>query len=275
MKVVFAVIYDESKYDAACCLLFVIKIKFLFRLWAVEVIAGVDETGFGMNTLFSLFTVSIFLTQEGFRHVGEIIEKLFSYLRFLKDVGPRESIFQELQNIESTSFRFQTERNSLDNVSDLVTNLKFFPPKHTLSGTSLYFDYDPNGINRILDLLNNSIMNIMITTKEKFNGHDFDKIEPWFGTEYCQIDFPTEWYDMWKNAKTYSEFAIPPSNQFIATDFTILCDASSVIPKYPEKIIDNQLCELWFKQDNRFLFPIAHYYIYFKSPVVRQNNPVK
>lgn len=217
---------------------------------------------YGFNTIFFLFFF-------------KIIEKLFSYLRFLKEVGPNESIFRELQNIENTSFRFQTERNALDNVSDLVTNLKLFPPKHTLSGTCLYFDYDPDGINRIIEYLNNSVMNIMITTKEKFNNHEFDQIEPWFGTEYCKIDYPSEWYEMWKNVKSCADFKIPSPNLFIATDFTILCDKSSVVPKYPEKIMDNQLCELWFKQDNRFLYPISHYYFYIMSPVVRQNYPVK
>lgn len=200
----------------------------------------------------------------------QIIDIVFSYLRFLQRVAPNEMLFNELQSIESNSFRFQTERNALDNVSDLVTNLKWFPPKHSLSGPCLYFEYDPNGIQKIIDHLNDSIMNIMITSKIKFEKHEFDKKEKWFGTEYCAIDCPPAWFEMWKNAKPYTEFKLPQANPFIARDFTILYDQSSMVPKYPEKIMENELFELWFKPDNRFLFPMAHYHFYFMSSIVRQ-----
>lgn len=153
-----------------------------------------------------------------------------------------------------------------------MVNLKYYPPKDVLTGGMLLFEYDYDLIRSFLDKLNRTKVNIMITTKTPFEGHEFDQTEQWFGTQYCSFDIPAEWSDIWKNPKILDEFKLPASNVYIPKDLTILYDPETMkLAKYPEKIMDNEMCELWHRQDDKFLLPTACYYIYFTSSLSRES----
>lgn len=238
------------------------------KLWAVDLAAGTDDSSVGSNSLFSLFSITISLTDDGLKHLDKVLEAVFSYLRFLQITGPNESLFEEIQNIEANSFRFANERDALDSVEDLVISLKRYPSKYILTGDSLYFDYDPKGIQRIIDELNTRKFNIMITSTRKYDDNVvYDLVEPWFGTEYSERAMPEKWIRMWSEVKPYAEFTLPEPNPFIAQDFRILWNNDKVLPKHPQKILENDLCELWYRQDNKFLLPTACYNFYFMAPM--------
>lgn len=249
-------------------------IFFAFRSYAVEVCAGAECNGFESNSLYYLFQINIYLTEKGLREINQVLVAIFSYLRLLENVGPIESLFRELQNREETNFRFQEEQDPIDYVESLSGKLKEYPSDQVLCGDKLYYDYDPDGIRKIIKAINNfDNMNIMIMSKKPFNDNKFDMIEKWFGTEYTCIDYPTEWRELWKTAEPFSEFSMPQSNEFISTDFTIFYNKEneSEMPEFPTKILDNDVCELWFKQDNKFLLPTAYYWFYLYSPLIKEN----
>lgn len=72
-----------------------------------------------------------------------MIEAVFSYINLLKQLGPQERIFREIQAIEETSFRFANEESAVDVVEDLAEAMQFYPPEDYLTGSELYFDYEP------------------------------------------------------------------------------------------------------------------------------------
>lgn len=241
-------------------------------MWAVDLAAGSDTSGMGSTKLFSLFNICIHITEDGFDHLDEVLDAIFSYLKLLQISGPKESIFREIQTIEANAFRFSNERDALDNVEDLVISLKQYPSKYILSGDSLFFEYNPNAIQKVIDELNTRRFNIMITSTRRYNENvKYESTEPWFGTVYTEMDMPTKWISLWKNAKPYSEFALPQPNPFIADDFTILYKDGNNVPKHPTKIMENDLCELWFRQDDKFLLPTACYNFYFMTPHARSS----
>lgn len=197
---------------------------------------------------------------------------MFGFLKFISILDPvkTETLYAELQTIEGNNFRFQNETTALDNVETLVINLKYYPPKDVLTGPNLLFHYDYDAIRSFMDKLNQTKANVMITTKTPFEGRDFDQVEPWFGTQYCSFDIPDDWSDTWTNPRIFEDFKLPESNAYIPKDLTILYDPEKTnVPKYPEKIMENELCELWYRQDDKFLLPTACYYFYFTSPMAR------
>lgn len=194
---------------------------------------------------------------------------IFSYIRYLQVVGPSERIFNELRDVENNGFRFSEESDPYENVEELVLNLKYYPPEHILNGDTLYFEYDPQGIRYMIDELNKPKFNIMITSTHLFEKNmKYDSKEEWIGTEYCERDFSTEWMELWNNVKPYPELHLPEANPFIADDFTISYKLGDVVPKIPVQLINTDCCELWHRQDDKFLLPIAHYYFYFMTPSV-------
>lgn len=42
------------------------------KLWSMDLAAGIDDSGLGSNSLFSLFSISIHLTDDGFAHLSEV-----------------------------------------------------------------------------------------------------------------------------------------------------------------------------------------------------------
>lgn len=155
------------------------------KLWAVDLAAGTDSSGMGSTKLFSLFNICVHLTEDGFDHLDEVLQAIFSYLKLLQLTGPKESIFREIQTIEANAFRFANERDALDNVEDLVISLKQYPAKHILTGDCLFFEYDANAIQQIIDELNSRKFNIMITSTRRYNENiTYEQTENWFGTMY-------------------------------------------------------------------------------------------
>lgn len=196
-----------------------------------------------------------------------MLEATFSYLRFLRLAGPNERLFNELKNIEEATFRFTQERDPLDNVEDLVINLKQYPPRHILNGDSLYFEYDATAIQNVIDELNTPNFNIMVTSTHLYEENmKYDLKEKWFGTEYHERYVPAEWKTNWENVQPFNEFTLPEVNQYIADDFSISYDSSVPISSLPSKLFENDVCELWHRQDDRFLLPLSRYYFYFMSP---------
>lgn len=232
------------------------------KLWAVGVSVGTEN-----SNLFSMFTICIDLTEVGFDHLDEVLEVTFSYLKLLQSSGPKEKFFREMQTIRENNFKFSHERDALNNVNALNLNLKRYPSKYILSGDSLFFEYDPGAIQKIIDELNTRKFNIMITSNRRYNKNvTHESTEPWFGTAYTEMDMPPELISLWEMAKPLTDFALPEPNPFIADDFTILYKDENILPKYPIKILENDLCELWFRQDDKFLLPTASFRFYFMTP---------
>lgn len=201
----------------------------------------------------------------------QVLDAIFGYLKYLEVVDPDthgEVLYRELQSIEATNYRFQRERSPLENVENLVSNLKNYPPKDLLTGPSLFFDYDYDAIQVFIEKMNRAKKNIMITTTTPFEGREFDQTEPWFGTQYCTFDIPDAWTDAWKNPKILDDFKLPEPNIYIPKDLSIVYNPqTTAVTPHPEKIMENNVCELWFRQDDRFLLPVSYYYFYFLSPM--------
>ncbi|XP_074028660.1 nardilysin isoform X2 [Leptinotarsa decemlineata] len=235
------------------------------RMWAITTSVGNGESGSEDNSLFTLLNVSVVLTDEGLRHLNEVIEVVFSYINLLKQLGPQERIYNEVKSIADTSFRFATEETAVDTVEDLCESMQIYPPEDYIAGSEIYYDYNPEAIKMVLEHLQPSKMNVMVLSKNLPNGLKFDKIEQWFGTEYTDMEIPKDLISKWENVPPHPELDVPPPNPYLTSDFTILPEIQNH-PDYPQKIKSDSLYELWYRKDQKFNLPIAYYYFYLISP---------
>uniref|UniRef100_A0A182T8N9 Nardilysin n=1 Tax=Anopheles maculatus TaxID=74869 RepID=A0A182T8N9_9DIPT len=240
---------------------------------ALDVHTGASS-GFEKNSLYTLYTVSITMTDQGLENVEEILKAVYSFVRLLKREGPVERIFKELQDLEATSFRYRKEKEASDNVEELVVNMRYYPPEHIITGSELYFKYDPAEIWTVINNLNEPRFNLMISSTKPFRNVTYNRTETWFGTEYVELDVPAEWKQLWETVEPMPEIQLQEKNQYISTNYTILADEDDglEVPPYPEKLLENEMCELWFRQDTKFRLPLALMYIYIISPLPF-NNP--
>lgn len=111
-----------------------------------------------------------------------MIEAVFSYISLLREAGPQERIFREIQTINEVKFRFSPEPTAGDNVETLSENMHRYPPRHFIAGSELFFDYDPAEISACLGLLTPESVNVMLLNKSETES--YDQLEQWFNTPY-------------------------------------------------------------------------------------------
>ncbi|KAF4521421.1 hypothetical protein B566_EDAN010578 [Ephemera danica] len=180
------------------------------KVWALQVTAGAEYSSGARNSQYLLYQIDIQLTEEGVEHLPEVLESVFGFLAMVKEEGPQPWIFKEQQATHMTTFKFAPQTSASSNVQSLSEHMLKFKPEHYICGQMLFFKYDPHMI-----------------------------------SEYV----PEEWLESWKAAKPEPQFGLPPHNQFITTDYTVLdcdqCDPDAP----PERVLCDEKGELWFKQD--------------------------
>ncbi|XP_058053291.1 nardilysin-like isoform X2 [Anopheles bellator] len=236
---------------------------------ALDVEVGANY-GFEKNSLYTLFGISITMTDYGFEKIEEILRAVYSFVRLMKAKGADERLFSELQELEATSFRYRKEKETSDNVEELVVNMRYYPPKDIITGSELYFRYDAAEIQSVIDEFNEGRFNLMISSTKPYRNVTYDRTERWFGTEYTELEIPPEWQRLWETSQPIQEIQLQEKNHYISTNFSILADEDQTkleIPPYPEKIFENNVGELWFRQDSKFRLPLALMYFYIISPL--------
>lgn len=154
------------------------------RLWALALYVGNGQTGAEQNSIFTLFTINITLTKEGFQNLDEVIGAVFSYINLLKELGPSKQYFDELKQIHKNAFRYSKEADPVEYVEDLAESMQIYASEHFITGSELFFDYDEKEIKNCLSALRPEKMNIMIMTNELPKGIKYDQSERWFNTVY-------------------------------------------------------------------------------------------
>ncbi|EFA00999.2 Insulin-degrading enzyme-like Protein [Tribolium castaneum] len=236
------------------------------KVWVLSISAGNGESGSEHNSLYAFFTISMSLTEEGFKHLNEVIEIVFSYINMLKKLGPQERLYNEMKIIGDISFKFATEETAVELVESLSEDMHLYPPEDYITGSELFFEYDPDAIKMVLNSLVPEKMNVIALCNKLPAGLTFDQTEKWFGTKYTEKDIPNEWLKKWQKATPLKEFSLPAPNQFLTENFTIL-DEEENHAEYPEKILSTPLVEVWYRKDQKFKLPIAYYNFYFINPM--------
>lgn len=242
------------------------------KVWALEITSGVTDTDFDLNSLYCLFTITLSLTEAGLRNIPHVIEAVFGYIKMLKEKGPQEWLYREMQSMEDARFRFEEEASAGDYVEWLSGNMQLYPPQDYITGEDLFLDYNPEIITECMNYFTLDNMNIMICTKKPLDGVEFDQVEPWFGSQYNMREIPSEWLELWRNVVSDPSFCLPEPNHFITTDFNLLpINDSALEQKAPMKILDNEYMELYYRQDTKFRLPTCFLYIELVSPLNTQS----
>ena len=101
----------------------------------------------------------------------------------MRKEGPQKRIFDELQKIQETKFRFSPEPSPGDNVENLSESMQKYPPEHYITGSDLFYKYDPKGITDCLSRIRHDNVNIMVLSND--NSTNYNLTEPWFKTPYA------------------------------------------------------------------------------------------
>uniref|UniRef100_A0A8C8GAJ2 Nardilysin n=1 Tax=Oncorhynchus tshawytscha TaxID=74940 RepID=A0A8C8GAJ2_ONCTS len=239
------------------------------KCWAMALFGGNSETGFDQNSTYSIFSISITLTDQGFQNFYQVAHLVFQYLKMMQSLGPQQRIYEEIQKIEDNEFHYQEQTDPIEYVEDICENMQLFPKEHFLTGDQLMFQYSPEVISAALSLLTPDRSNLLLLSPDH-EGH-CPLREKWFGTHYSVEDIQQEWRERWNGDFEHSsDLHLPVENKFIATDFSLkLSDCPDT--ELPVRVTANDRGCLWYKKDNKFNIPKAYIRFHLISPVIQQS----
>ncbi|KAI3760352.1 hypothetical protein L1987_50746 [Smallanthus sonchifolius] len=240
-------------------LLFFLKAKG----WATSISAGVGDDGMQRSSVAYVFGMSIHLTDSGLEKIYEIIGFVYQYLKLLRQVGPQEWIYRELQDIANMDFTFAEEQPQDEYAAELSANLLIYPPEHIIYGDYAYKEWDEETIKHVLTFCTPDNMRTDILSKSLNKSQDV-KYEPWFGSKYTEEDISPSLLELWRNPPEIdAALHLPARNEFIPQDFSIRAnnksfDSMGLSP--PKCILDESLMKFWYKLDTSFRSPRANTY---------------
>eukprot|EP00898_Chlorokybus_atmophyticus_P001398 jgi/Chlat1/2259/Chrsp17S08725 len=238
------------------------------RGWALELSAGVGESGYDRGTCAFIFGVQIFLTDLGYEKVLDVIDAVFQYLALLRSEGPQEWVFTEIKAIADLRFRFAEEQEADDYAVHLATSIHHYAPEHAILGDYLMDQWDPALVTSCLELLTPENMRAELLSKRfDVNAKGVER-EPWFNVPYLSEVLPPSCVASWSKPPSIDPtLAMPPHNHFIPTALEVkpLPEAveSPLEPTMigPTLLFENSLTKLWYKRDVTFKTPRAGAYI--------------
>ncbi|KAG8518954.1 Nardilysin, partial [Galemys pyrenaicus] len=240
-----------------------------YRCWALALFGGNGETGFEQNSTYSVFSISITLTDEGYEHFYEVAHTVFQYLKMLQKLGPEKRIFEEIQKIEDNEFHYQEQTDPVEYVENMCENMQLYPLQDFLTGDQLLFEYKPEVIAEALNQLVPQKANLVLLSGA--NEGKCDLKEKWFGTHYSMEDVENSWAELWKsNFELNPDLHLPAENKYIATDFMLKAfDCPET--EYPVKTVNTPQGCLWYKKDNKFKIPKAYIRFHLISPLIQKS----
>ncbi|XP_076010587.1 nardilysin b [Genypterus blacodes] len=239
------------------------------KCWALALFGGNSETGFDQNTTYSIFSISITLTDQGFQNFYQVVHLVFQYMKMLQTLGPQQRIYEEIQKIEANEFHYQEQTDPIEYVENICENMQLFPKEDFLTGDQLMFEFDPEVISDALRLLTPGRANLMLLSPE--NEGQCPLREKWFSTCYNGEDILEDWTQLWAgDFDLHPDLHLPAENKFIATEFTL---KSSDCPdtEFPVRIVNNDGGCLWYKKDNKFKIPKAYIRFNLISPMIQRS----
>ncbi|XP_011048053.1 PREDICTED: zinc-metallopeptidase, peroxisomal isoform X2 [Populus euphratica] len=226
--------------------------------WATDLSAGEGDG----TTEFSFFVVAINLTDAGHEHMQDVVGLLFKYIHLLQQSGVCKWIFDELAAVCETSFHYQDKTPPISYVVRIASNMKLYPQKDWLVGSSLPSNFSPSIIQTVLDQLSPDNVRIFWESK-KFEGQTA-MIEPWYKTAYSVEKITGSMIQEWLLFAPNEDLHLPAPNVFIPTDLS-LKDAQEKV-KFPVLLRKSSSSSLWYKPDTMFSAPKAYVKIDFNCP---------
>lgn len=226
--------------------------------WIESLAAGPDIS----NRQSANFSISMMLTQEGYRHQSDITDIVYGAIERLKREGVEKWRYNEQSVINDTWFRFQEKGDALGYASTLANNLHYYKPQEVISGMAIMSNYDEALIRRYLGYLTPE------NTLIEINAPDVPvaKTSRYYQTQYSVNNISDEELKRWNKIAANDEVKLPSPNEYVAKQFKIKKgDETEPNESNPHLLRSNANLRLWFKQDKQFNVPRGGIYIYARS----------
>ena len=211
---------------------------------------------------FDVFRMIADLSDEGCKHIDDILLLTYQYLNMLKHMEPVAWFNDELNNMGKITVASMEKFNPIDFVSFATKSMHTFTMERVLSGHYFRTRFDPSLVKSIYK------MRVTVISNE-FEGKT-NAVERWYGTEYKTIKMSDAQLDRLRNAGLNKcAFKLPQPNSFIPSDLSLIKPNPAEMTRHPRIIHSTPISRLWYKEDTKFRLPKVVLFIEMRNPLVR------
>lgn len=234
------------------------------------------ETGSADNTsTFAMMMVGMELTSEGFKNKDEILQILFGYLNFLKQLPefPKESLAENLR-LSDCGWITREEPGPQDAAVELSGAMQDWAfPRDYVAGNSRL--RDGPGLQGTVETLLKTLepSNALVTVVSRScNGV---QTEPWYGTRYGFRDLQAL-KTKWQNATVAPGLGVPPLNPFLPRQLELKAPRQKIegLSKTFEapRLREDEDWKAYFRQDTEYGVPKAFVFVELPTPITTSDR---
>mmetsp|Transcript_2509 Transcript_2509/g.5998 ORF Transcript_2509/g.5998 Transcript_2509/m.5998 type:complete len:1005 (-) Transcript_2509:110-3124(-) len=241
--------------------------------WATELGAGTGT----QSTHFSIFEISVKLTEQGLPNYLEIISLVFQYLLVCFRKGKhsdRDRIRDEMKHIEDLNFRYRTKVREDQYTEQLACNLTRYAVEDAICGPDLFFEpMDQSSVDALVDTYfqpSNMRAHLIAPEAEQPDVPSDAKWEEefWYKSKYLPLPVDPQQAALWtaSDLKCHEKLFLPPPNPY-TPDSAEMKEGSKVTSESneadiaPSLIVDTPTLKLWHLLDTSFKQPKASAHI--------------
>lgn len=254
------------------------------RLWAEELSAGRSEMGVDNDT----FELSISLTEEGLKHVDEVIAAVFAAMERIRSLGDYPKyLFEELNLMARIGWEYQQRgRGTATSYAGMMRKeeLETFPERQLF-----VTKFAPERVARLLDYLRPSRCMITVVSKEhkdvEGNPIELDRQEKWMGAKYAVRDFTKAQKAAWESVAPLQEVHFPKPNPFIPRELRMVVEADPKVIEAsakgemiepfrhaPTVLVDDGRTKTYVSPDDEFFVPQSTAIFHILTPRIRPGS---
>jgi insulysin len=250
---------------------------------AVSLSAGLEVSA----DSFSLFLVSIELTEKGLGRVPDIVKTVFQFISLLSSQS--ESQMKSLWDSHVAVSRVVFDHSEPEEPSDYTTHIsqrmRLVEEAPDFLGNPRRFVFNYSLVESVLDTLTPEKLILFLGTHHlnfsssglgppddnpppeqnsspvDFPWPELDQKEPIYSTPFSSIDTPPELLEYWGSlTPAPQDLSLPGRNYFIPTDFGLLQPPSNPSDTPSTVSVGSNGVSLWFLQDTTFETPHINMY---------------
>ena len=275
------------------------KASFIQKLKSLGYLLDI-EFGKSIFSSWAVFEIEMILTDKGMENYEFILEIFLSWTRYISTIYTSNGIWSVMQKLSENSFLYASGQSSkFSETADFASRLHKTPFKYVYSGDRVFFTKDDSIVRQILDQIKFENWIVVLGSYKMANQSDplatkFNKTDQYYGTEYIQLEYPTEtikkirngleingklFNDKNSDSIIVNDYFIPSENSFIPSNLDMICPDRWLIVRVRSSYMDecseqafladgdsiesklvfsNKKGEMWFKQDRSFLAPLAN-----------------
>jgi insulysin len=248
--------------------------------WITSLSAGPQSLGRG----FSMFKVTVYLTQAGFENYRSIILGVFKCLSLLRSSEFPSWYQREISMMYQTRFRFKEKSKAESYAVWISTRMEWPVPRElVLAAPQLSWEWDESnenggGLKQVRDTLEMLTVEkgrvvLMATASEHKKVGDgsgdeggWEK-EPIYGTDYKVEKLDDEFLEQAQGSNDIPELFLPGPNEFMPTNLDVEKREVAEPSLRPHLIRETALSSTWHKKDDQFWVPKAQVVIEIRSPL--------